>query len=471
MLPEAAQALHAVDAWVVAMLPALAVWFILSGLDDLAVDLIFALRWLRGGTKLPADPAPTRPEKKLAIFVPLWREHEVIERMVDHNLAVIRYDNYELFAGAYPNDAPTLEAVRRAQQRHPRVHLCVCPHDGPTSKADCLNWILQHLFLYEQRTGVRFDAIVLHDAEDVIHPNSFALMNRCLDDHAMVQVPVLPLPTPFHALTHAVYCDEFAESQWKDLRARVFAGGFLPSCGVGTALSRECVELLAEKYANRVFDPECLTEDYEIGLRVQRLGLKQIFTPLGGRRAIATREFFPQTFRGAVRQRTRWITGISLQCWQRNGWGPDWRTWYWLWRDRKGLAGNPLSVLANAIFLYGASTWAYASATGAPWGLANQTPVLAWFALFFQMERIATRSICCARVYGWTFALGTPLRVLWANVINTVATAHAVQRFFHARVTKTPLVWLKTEHAFPTMAALEEAAASVEQKTKAAGAK
>lgn len=470
MFPEAAQALHAVDAWVAAILPAIAVWFIVSGLDDMAVDLIFGARWLRGRTKAPVESAIPRREKRLAVFVPLWHEYQVIEQMLKHNLSVIQYANYEFFIGAYPNDTETLKVMRKVTAEQSRVHLCVCPHDGPTSKADCLNWVLQHLFLYEQKSGKQFDAIVMHDAEDVIHPFAFSLMNRELDNHEMVQVPVLPLPTPFGAMTHAVYCDEFAESQWKDLRARVFGGGFLPSCGVGTALSRECVERLAETYANRVFDPECLTEDYEIGLRIQRLGLRQVFTPLGGRRAIATREFFPQTFRGAVRQRTRWITGISLQSWQRNGWGRDWRTWYWLWRDRKGLMGNPLSIFANLLFLYGLATWAYASSTGTEWGLANQVPVLAWFALFFQMERIVTRSFCCARIYGWGFACGTPLRVLWANVINTFATAHAIQRFFHARFTKTPLVWLKTEHAFPTMAALEEAVSSVEKKTKAAGA-
>ncbi len=471
MLSEAAQALHAVDAWVAVILPAIAVWFVLSGFDDLLVDLIFAARWLRGhDVSLDDSTGPPLPEKRLAVFVPLWHEYQVIEQMLNHNVTVIQYANYEFFVGAYPNDPETLNAISHAQKRHPQVHLCVCPHDGPTSKADCLNWVLQHMILYEQRSGKIFDAILMHDAEDVIHPHSFTLINRHLEKYAMVQVPVLPLPTPFLALTHAAYCDEFAESQWKDLRARVFAGGFMPSCGVGTALSRECVEQLAEQYANRVFDPECLTEDYEIGLRVHRLGLKQIFTPLG-RRSIATREFFPQSFRGAVRQRTRWITGISLQSWHRNGWGRDWRTWYWLWRDRKGLLGNPLSIFANLLFFYGGATWLVAQTTGTTWGLENHVPALAWLALFFQTERVLTRSICCARFYGWSFALGTPLRVLWANVINTVATVHAIQRFFHAMATRTPLVWLKTEHAFPTLAALEEAASIVEQKTKAAAGK
>ena len=36
----------------------------------------------------------------------------------------------------------------------------------------------------------------------------------------MVQVPVLPLPTPFAELTHGVYCDEFAEFQNIDMHAK-----------------------------------------------------------------------------------------------------------------------------------------------------------------------------------------------------------------------------------------------------------
>src|SRR6185295_10436136 len=94
----------------------------------------------------------TAARRRIAILVPLWQEHEVIGRMLEHNLAAIRYSDYEIFAGAYPNDKPTQEAVRSAAGRFPNVHLAVCPHDGPTSKADCLNWIYQHLTLHEERT-------------------------------------------------------------------------------------------------------------------------------------------------------------------------------------------------------------------------------------------------------------------------------------------------------------------------------
>ena len=44
--------------------------------------------------------------------MPLWQEHEVIGRMLEHNLAAIRYPDYHIFAGCYPNDVATQEAVQ-----------------------------------------------------------------------------------------------------------------------------------------------------------------------------------------------------------------------------------------------------------------------------------------------------------------------------------------------------------------------
>jgi adsorption protein B len=393
----------------------------------------------------------------------MWHEHDVIERMIRHNLRVLRYQRYEFFLGAYPNDTDTLAALARLQESGARVHICVCPHDGPTSKADCLNWIYQHMLLHEKQASVFFDAIITHDAEDLIHPDSLSVINRHLDEYDMVQIPVLPLPTGLSQWVHGLYCDEFAESQHKDLRARVHGGGFLPSCGVGTGLSRETVERLAVEYSNRVFEPSCLTEDYELGMRVHRMGLKQVFTST----AAVTREFFPTTFHGAIRQRTRWITGIALQSWQRHGWGKTWRESYWLWRDRKGLLGNPLSIAANVSFLYGLGTWTVSAATGTAWGLASAISFAAWAGLMLQCVRTAIRMACTAKFYGAQFAAAVPLRAPISNVINFLATVRAIHQFTRSIVTRTPLVWLKTQHSFPNEAALQDATAR-QQKTRAA---
>jgi adsorption protein B len=113
-------------------------------------------------------------EKLIAIFVPLWHEHSFTAGMVEHNVSAINYGNHHFFIGAYPNDDPTLDAVHELEQRFPHVHLAVCPHHGPTSKADCLNWVYQRMLLFEAHHGGQFEIVMTHDAEDLIHPESLA---------------------------------------------------------------------------------------------------------------------------------------------------------------------------------------------------------------------------------------------------------------------------------------------------------
>ncbi len=63
---------------------------------------------------------------------------------------------------------------------------------------------------------------------------------------------------------------------------------------------------------------------------------------------------------------------------------------------------------------------------------------------------------CCARLYGAKFALAVPLRAVCGNWINTVATWKAFSSYFGARIRHEPLVWIKTEHAYPSRSALVE---------------
>ena len=127
---------------------------------------------------------------------------------------------------------------------------------------------------------MRFDIVVTHDAEDLIHPESLRLINWFSREYEMVQMPVLPLPTGLRELTHGLYCDEFAEYQHKDIPVRQLLGGFLPSNGVGTGFDRGALDRLAADRGGQVFDPACLTEDYENGYRLHALGCRQIFVPL-----------------------------------------------------------------------------------------------------------------------------------------------------------------------------------------------
>lgn len=453
------------DRWAAALLVPLVFWILLNGVDDLFIDLAWLYRFLFR----PSTPSPTAlaldelPERRMAIFVPLWKEHRVIRHMVEHNIAAQKYRNFDFFIGAYPNDTPTIAAIAELEERFHNVHIAQCPHPGPTSKADCLNWIYQRMLLYEEQNGVRFEMVLTHDAEDLIHPEALRWTNYYAQWNGMVQIPVLALPTRLSELTHGVYCDEFAQFQFRDMPVRNMLGGFVPSNGVGTGFSREALEGLALAHANRIFEPGCLTEDYENGYRVNQLGLPQIFVPIQkfAGSFVATREYFPRRFRAAVRQKTRWSMGITLQSWEHHGWRSTLPQAYWFWRDRKSLINNLLTPMLHLLFLYGLATLAWSWHTHQAWGLAQQmrghlplalSPVL----VALEAGHLAIRAGCSARVYGIKFAAFSPVRALWGNWMNFLAAACAVGRYGSAKLRGHPLVWLKTEHAYPNRSALEE---------------
>jgi adsorption protein B len=232
------------------------------------------------------------------------------------------------------------------------------------------------------------------------------------------------------------------------------SGSFIPSNGVGTAFAREVLDRLARERHSRVFDPASLTEDYEIGVHIHAMGCRQHFVPLSrdATSFIATREFFPRSMRTAIRQRTRWITGIALQCWERRGWRGSWQTRYWFWRDRKGLITNPLSVLANAVFVSGVLDYVASIVFHRPWFFEAMNPAVARLCaitLGLQCLRLAVRAFCVGRIFGLTAALSVPLRSFHANLINCWAGVLAVHNYFSARRQSRALIWQKTDHAYP----------------------
>ena len=234
------------------------------------------------------------------------------------------------------------------------MHLAVCPHHGPTSKGDCLNWIYRRMQAFETAAAASgYEIMMTHDAEDLIHPESLRLVNWFSREYDMVQVPVLALPTPGREFTHGIYCDEFAEYQSKDIPVRQQLGGFLPSNGVGTGFSRRrwnnSQPTAAAASSTRSASPKitrtaCGCTSWGAGSSSSRSGSI-------GAGPVATREYFPRTLRAAVRQRSRWVAGIALQGWQHHGWRVSARQRYWFWRDRKGLIGNLLSPATNLIML------------------------------------------------------------------------------------------------------------------------
>lgn len=98
--------------------------FLLLGLSDLFVDLIWIGLCLFRRREEPVLPLASRPGR-LAIFVPAWDEAAVIGRMLAHSQSAFGEADYRLYVGCYPNDPTTIAAVRAAAG--PKVHPVIGP--------------------------------------------------------------------------------------------------------------------------------------------------------------------------------------------------------------------------------------------------------------------------------------------------------------------------------------------------------
>src|SRR5690606_37449573 len=123
----------------------------------------------------------------------------------------------KIFCGSYPNDPATADVIDAMARRYKHVVHVRVPHDGPTCKADCLNWIIQAIFLHEEQHNMTFGGIAMHDSEDVIHPLELKLFNFLLGKKDFIQLPVLSLERPWWSMVAGTYLDDFAEWHSKDL--------------------------------------------------------------------------------------------------------------------------------------------------------------------------------------------------------------------------------------------------------------
>ena len=429
---------------------------LIGGIDDVMVDLLYLRhRWRgQGRSRLRlADLGVSAQPGRIAVFVAAWDEAAVIGGMLRTALARFDHHDYRLYVGVYPNDPATIDAVAAVAETDPRVRLVIGPSDGPTTKADNLNAMWRAALGDEARDGHRLKAIVLHDAEDVVHPHELRVFDRLIDTHDVVQLPVLPLVKRGSRLVSGHYADEFAEHHTAQLPIRCALGAGMPLAGTGCAIARAMLADIAAERGGMPFDATSLTEDYELGLRIGERGGRCLFARIGDGTAaglVAVRAYFPATIPAATRQKARWMIGIALAGWDRTGWSavPRWTDHWMRMRDRRA----PLAVLVLAVAYVAALAWGLGTGLHAlagtalptdrlaPWLLLATTALLGW--------RLAMRFACTARCYGRREALWSIPRFFVGNLIALVAAPRAIIRYVAMLRGATP-VWDKTRHEFP----------------------
>lgn len=449
--------------------------FLISGIEDLFVDVCFICQkvkqWISPrqdsecGEICCLDHLRSLAESKIAIMVPAWQEEAVIAQMLRNNTQTLEYENYLFFVGCYQNDQATQDAVDSVMGDLTNVRKVIVREDGPTCKADCLNWIMMGIREEAERSGVPFRLVIMHDAEDLIHPLELKLFNAKREGSDLIQLPVRPLIAQWNHMVGGTYMDEFAETHTKDMSVRSLLCGIVPSAGVGTAFSAASLMALAEARGGHVFNIESLTEDYDISYTLapytRRQTFERVYLPVDAAQAgsmvdpaealVAVEEYFPTKFWSAVRQRTRWNIGIFYQGFSLLVWRGNFFLKYYFFRDRKGIVTNLLALPAyllmlNILIVFILSLFGLCSAY-----YVDIPMWMIYLNLGLLGNRIIQRMIFTGINYGLLQSILSLPRIFIANALNCVSTFRATVIFIKSKFTHKPIGWDKTSHTYPDL--------------------
>lgn len=435
-----------------------AVWLLVGAVDDLCVDAIWAVRQIyrrltfyRRKPPLTAQQLPaSKDDGLMAVFVPAWGEADVIGAMLQHCTRSWSASTckYRIYVGCYPNDPQTTAAVVAASVNNAHIQLVMVPHEGPTTKADCLNCLWHALLADEIAGGYKAKAIVLHDAEDAVHADELHVFDCLVTKGGAIQLPVIPVRTPGSRWVSGHYCDEFAEAHGKNMVVREALGARLPLAGVACAIERNLMGRLALTNNGDPFDRYSLTEDYELGICIGAAGGRTIMARILDNygRLVATRACFPDTLQSSVRQKTRWLTGIALAGWDRLGWEGNIAQKWMLLQDRKSILA---AIVLIAAYLCIILSVVLAVAQYLGWYRPLMFPagllMLLWLNSALLLWRLMVRAAFVAALYGPKEALLSIPRSFISNIIAIMAARRACTNYIRYCFGE-PLEWDKTAH-------------------------
>lgn len=200
------------------------------------------------------------------------------------------------------HDDPQTEAVARAAAaRHPRIVRVVMDYHLPKNKPKALNTALRRC---------HGDILGVFDAEDEVHPGLLRLVEARFEesgaDVVQAGVQLMNVHTSWWSVRN---CLEYYF--WFRSRLHFHAEKRFIPLGGNTVFVR--TDLLRKVGG---WDPECLAEDCEIGVRLSSRGavVAVAYDPQA-----VTREETPDSIRALVKQRTRWDQGF-LQVLRKGEW-------------------------------------------------------------------------------------------------------------------------------------------------------
>jgi len=265
------------------------------------------LWWMMSAWRTPEMLASTtfgqpdgRSGHSFSLLLPARHEQGVLEHTV-HRLLESTHDDYEVIIITGHDDPETTQIADKLAELAPdKIRVVIDTHEIK-SKAKALNTALPLC---------RGDIIGVFDAEDIVHPEllvhvDYAFRSREAD---VVQggVQLINFHSSWYSLRN---CLEYFF--WFRSRLHLQAEKGFITLGGNTVFIK--TDLLREIGG---WDPNCLAEDCELGVRVSSGGGKVVvaYEP-----QIVTREETPDSVTSLFKQRTRWNQGF-LQVYRKADW-------------------------------------------------------------------------------------------------------------------------------------------------------
>jgi glycosyltransferase XagB len=251
-----------------------------------------------GATGFERTPGP--PELSFSLIVPARHEESVLAETLAQ-LARSDHPRFEVLVVVGHDDPETAAVAHAATARDGERIRVVVDHGSPKNKPRALNAALPHC---------RGEIVGVFDAEDEVDRRLLRSVDGAFRatgaDVVQGGVQLMNFRSSWYALRN---CLEYFF--WFRSRLHLHQRhGFIPLGGntvfVRAALLR----------AVGGWDPDCLAEDCELGVRlsVRRARIAVAYDP-----HLVTREETPDTLLGLVRQRTRWNQGF-LQVLRKGEW-------------------------------------------------------------------------------------------------------------------------------------------------------
>lgn len=386
----------------------------------------------------PANPAPRSGTPVVSILVPVHNEAESLPALIAA-LTAIDYPARALDIKILleENDAETI-AEARWLTAGTSIDCLVVPASAPQTKPKAMNFALPF---------VRGSIVGIFDAEDAPDPDQISKAVAALEaggeDVACAQARLSHYNPDDNLLTR---CIAIEYALWFDLLLKGLSRARLPVPLGGTSLYFR-VDILR---AIGGWDPDNVTEDADLGLRLAR----------AGKRAVVFDSTTDEEATGCaviwIRQRSRWIKGYML-------------TWAVHMRDPLLLArelGWGRMVAVNVLLLDGFLSFllqplilisgiAAVTMEVPPWqGLFEVPGVAVLLAVLFggQMLVLLGALVASGRRFGWRVAVFVPLLLpYW--MMGGVAALKAL-----LEIATKPHYWEKTAHCLSPVARARRAA-------------